>query len=438
MSQVCSACNLQPAELFCGCTIPETILCRNCQIYHGRDILGIAHAFQNISMLPYYKIPGYFQRVKCRSEFFPQVKALALQSVGEVDRAIGEYKQSIELLMMRIGRHSQQVLSTLENMKRGINDEVETALAEVERTMVEDAPMLATRYGAALRYLAENCQPKPLFAFSIEVCSVPPESFVTLNYALQQPQDLVIPARFAAVHGSAVTLYDLDTDQITRQALPIDIGNSGSSIQLDENTVFCLGGQPVCFQAYLLNLATSSCSNMPHLPSPRSYAGLAKAGDYVYVFGGTDQYGNALNICERFSIGENAWRNAGKMTFCRAAFSPICYSSLIYLVSAWGSYSREVETYQPASETFRVLPVALPNALVSSCSVAFVSNGEICLLTDKGQMARWKVQEEMGFRVEITNKACFSTQTPMVREGWVLINAAGDLCKFSLQTYSFA
>ena len=437
MSQVCSACKQHPAELFCACTMPETLLCRHCQVYHGQDNPGIVHAFQNISMLQYYKIPGYFQRARCRYDTWGKVKELALQSVEEVDEAIGEYKQSIELLMMRISRHSQQVLSTLENMKRDISASVESALEEVERTMVEDAPVLMTRYGAALRHLAENCQPKPLFSFSVETCSVAPESFVTLNYVLQQPQDLVIPSRFVVVFGSAVILYDFDTNQITRQTLPINLGNSGSSIQLDSDAVFCLGGQPVCFQAYLLNLATNSCSNLPHLPTPRSYAGLAKAGDFVYVFGGTDQYDHALNTCEQFSVGENAWRSAGTMNICRAAFSPCYYSSFIYLVSAWGSYSKEVETYQPASEMFRVLPVALPNTLASGCSVAFVSNGEICLLTDKGQMALWKVAEEMEFRVEVTNKACCSTQTPMVRDSWVLINAGGELCKFSLETYRF-
>lgn len=400
----CTVCPNHAAEMFCACTIPETLLCRNCVIYHGRDTPGNLHACQHISLLPYYKIPGYFQRAKCRSDTFPQVKAVALESLQEIDTAIREYRQTVESVLLRIGKHSQNVLSKLEMMKVTVTEAVETALQEVERTIAEDQPVLQTLYGPALRQLAEKCQPRRLFAFSVETCSVPAEAVVTLSYALPQPQDLFVHSRFAAPFGSTVTLCDLTSGQITQQALPKDFNNTGSAVQLDDNSVLCLEGQPS--GTYLLELTAFTLTPLPALPTQRSYCGLAKAGASVYVFGGLDSYGNPLSICERLSLVENTWYQAGSMTHCRAAFTPCCFDSLLYLVSSWGPYPRAVETFSPATETFRVLAVALPGELAPGCGVAFAARGQLCVLTEKMQIALWRVGEQSGFKVDATDRVC--------------------------------
>ena len=431
----CSACNLHPAEMFCACTLPETFLCRNCIIYHGRDTPGIPHAIQHLSLLPFYKIPGYFQRAKCRSDSFPQVRTVALESLQNMDRAIKEYREAVESMLLKIGRHSHDVLSQLEMMKADMSEAVKTALEEVERTIAEDQPVLQTRYGPALRQLAENCQPKPLFAYRVEKCSVPAEAVVTLSYALPQPQDLVVPSRFAAVFGSTVTLCDLVSGQTTQQALSKDFNNTGSVVQLDGNSVLCLGGQPL--GVYLLDLTSFNLAELPALPTPRSYFGLAKAGENVYVFGGIDSYGNPLSICEKLSLVEKAWYRAGTMTHCRAAFTPCCHDSLLYLVSSWGPYPRAVETFNPATEMFQVLAVALPDELAYGCGVTFAVRGELCVLTEKQQIARWRVGEQGGFQVSVTDRACWSTQIPMISEGMAFINVEGMIYKFSFDSYTF-
>lgn len=431
----CSACSQHPAEMFCACTIPETLLCRICVIYHGRDTPGNLHAVQHLSMLPYYKIPGYFQRAKCRSDTFPQVKAVALESLQEIDKAIREYRQTVESMLLRIGKHSQSALSKLEMMKECMTEAVNTALEEVERTMAEDQPVLQTQYGPALRQLAEKCQPRRLFAFSVETCSVPAEAIVTLSYALPQPQDLIIHSRFAAVCGSTVTLCDLTSGETTQQVLPKDFNNTGSAVQLNDTSVLCMEGQPP--GTYLLELTSFKLTTLPPLPTPRSCSGLAKAGESVYVFGGLDSYGNSLSICERLSLVENTWYQAGTMTHCRAVFTPSSHDSLLYLVSSWGPYPRAVETFSPATETFRVLPIALPDELVSGWGVTFAARGELCVLTEHMQIARWRVGDPSGFRVDATDRKCWSTQMPMIAEGLVLINFGGQVYKFSLDSYSF-
>ena len=306
---------------------------------------------------------------------------------------------------------------------------------EPEIMDAEDQPVLQTRYGPALRQLAENCQPKPLFAYRVEKCSVPAEAVVTLSYALPQPQDLVVPSRFAAVFGSTVTLCDLVSGQTTQQALSKDFNNTGSVVQLDGNSVLCLGGQPL--GVYLLDLTSFNLAELPALPTPRSYFGLAKAGENVYVFGGIDSYGNPLSICEKLSLVEKAWYRAGTMTHCRAAFTPCCHDSLLYLVSSWGPYPRAVETFNPATEMFQVLAVALPDELAYGCGVTFAVRGELCVLTEKQQIARWRVGEQGGFQVSVTDRACWSTQIPMISEGMAFINVEGMIYKFSFDSYTF-
>lgn len=73
------------------------------------------------------------------------------------------------------------------------------------------------------------------------------------------------------------------------------------------------------------------------------------------------------------------------MTHPRSHFTPCLYRSLLYLASATKDL-RAVEVFNPETEAFGVLPVALPAQLrLENASVAFIVNEELCLLTEARQ-----------------------------------------------------
>jgi len=86
-----------------------------------------------------------------------------------------------------------------------------------------------------------------------------------------------------------------------------------------------------------------------------------------------------------------------------------------------------VESFSPDTETFTVLPVSLPADLGLGCgSVTFIVDGELILLTNRQQMARWRVEIETEFRVSAVDRQCYSYQPPLIMDAVVYIsNAVG-------------
>ena len=214
--------------------------------------------------------------------------------------------------------------------------------------------------------------------------------------------------KFAAVYFNKVELYDFVSQQSTRQSLSVDFGDGGSYIELDENTMLCVGGFPPTTRVYSLNLNSLQLTQLAALHVPRCGAGVAKTTAWIYVFGGQGQIS-----CEKYRLGDKQWQALANMHSPRSHFTPCSFNALIYLVSS--SEDRAVESFNPSTEVFTVLPISLPQQLrLNSHSVAFVSNGELFLLTNDMQKARWKIETEREFRVSTTGRNCSSTQPPRV------------------------
>jgi len=140
--------------------------------------------------------------------------------------------------------------------------------------------------------------------------------------------------------------------------------------------------------------------------------------------------------CEKWEMGGDSWTTAGSMNHPKVYFTPCNYHSSIYLVSSWDASSRIVEKFDPDAETFTDLSVSLFTETISY-TASFVAYGELFLLTDKKQLACWKIATENTFRVVTTNGACDSTRQPRVLGSQVLLANKGNVAKFSLETYSF-
>ena len=103
--------------MFCQCSTPEITLCTGCIARHIVKTSQKSHETRLIGELPYYKIPGYFKRLDTRKEVFTRVKEQALNSIGEVDKALGEYYSEVE----RVGaEYTAQVNNEVQELQQRI------------------------------------------------------------------------------------------------------------------------------------------------------------------------------------------------------------------------------------------------------------------------------------------------------------------------------
>jgi len=253
--------------------VPEILLCTGCLGKHVVNNTGKEHATRPIQELLFYKIPGYFNRLGTRKDSFPRVQEQAWKSVGEVDKALEEYTRAVELviadysgrveeevrdLQQRVTRIRAQAASAigelrtqlteqvakLNRIKVGLMSEVQAALEEVERTLVEDAPQLSSPYGPLFRRLAETSQTLQLFSFQIQTSPTPTVTLTTqLQEGLQPPPTQAV--ELAQVTSSFLRFFNYQSSTWGPQIFlynEIKADSTSSWVVLKDKRVFCSGG----------------------------------------------------------------------------------------------------------------------------------------------------------------------------------------------------
>jgi len=251
---VCGLCRQRAAELFCVCTDPATLLCRNCFIDHLTKSPELEHKTRPTDQLRYLKIPQYYERLKCRRENFPKVREEAMKGIEVVDQAIGEYSAKVDRTIRELTAHSQVVIEQLRQMKAELMRETNAAIEEVERTLAEDPVLLGTKYGPVLRDMSEAFRPFQIFAFTAK--TVNSESILPVDFRLCDPQEM-LQQNFAVLYISNLTLYNPVLPKTTKHSLSLNFSIGASYIELDSNSMLCTGGDccrasfgPELFQVY--------------------------------------------------------------------------------------------------------------------------------------------------------------------------------------------
>lgn len=457
-NSLCASCRRKEAEVFCACISPESLLCGDCIRKHIISNPWKEHTTRPLSLLHSYKIPGFFPRLEARREAFPKVREEALKSLQSIDKAIVEFSALVEQTLKALIAHKEATTTKLCETQTYLSREVQYALEEVERTLGEDQPRLATLYGPAFRAMTEQLHSFQLFSFTLS--STTPQSLASIQTHIIPPQDLLagykspivdipspptqtakkpLPPCLAGVFKNTLTLYRVETQQTTRHTLSIDFGAGGSYAMLDQSSLLCVGSYPASCSVYALDLLSFQLRSLPVLSAPRCAAGVAKVEGWAYVFGGEDSSGQSQNVCSKLNLSKSEWTQLLGMKHPRAGFTPCQYRSLIYLVAAGSKNHRAVETFNPASGAFNVLPISLSKQLgFNAASVAFVANGELWVLTEFQQRANWRIETERSFRLGTICQACCSTQQPIVVGNQVLIACLGEVMKFNLDTCLFS
>lgn len=275
----------------------------------------------------------------------------------------------------------------------------------------------------------------PLLQLKMETLS----SQVPVPLRQVETGSLPSPTRMIGLWCNETFVYDVKFRRISRFTFPTYFGFGASCIEAEDNTLLCVGADSTSPAVHIVSFSSSQHQHVSSLSTPRSDAGLAKVNTHIYVFGGCDDKGKALKSCEKMQLSNQIWTQIReKMAHPRAYFTPCPYRALLYLVSANEEAKRTVETFNTETELFDLLPVSLPPSLrFFNGSVAFIADGELCLLTGEKQLARWKMETESKFRLSAIDRGSWSNQQPLVVKSEVFIAYGRDVQKFSLKTYSF-
>ena len=429
------------AQMFCPCTTPETFLCENCVIKHLSEKPGLQHSPKPLAEFTYYTIPHYYEHFDKRMRNLHRIKDETRTNVLKFDDVIEEFTQKIQGFVTDLTTYAEKVVKELKEMKGKMERDTEIALEEVEKTLREENPELNSEYGPLLRKLVETSSSLELFTCTVLSTPVPAQnSLISLETHLASMQDL--KPVFASVYGKNAILYDVESQTVTTHPLTMDFGWGGSYQQVNSNSLLCVGADPASTAVFDLDLTFFQLTPLPCLNTPRKGTGIVKVGPYIYVFGGKNAYDEHLRSSEKMHLLDKHWSPVrSQMTYPRSWFTPCLHHSLIYLLCALKITSRTVEVFSTIEETFTLLPIQLPMEMsigTFTGSVAFIVEDELCLLTDKKQIIRWKVGGEDLIRCGYSGKGTWSTQQPLRCGENIMIAYNGTVQVFNLNTFSFA
>jgi hypothetical protein len=354
-------------------------------------------------------------------------------AIWEVDRVGAELTAKVEELRVALSAIFEEKMRELWELKAKFARDIPLALAEVERTLSEEQPKYTSQYAHLIRDCMQKSESLQLFTYTLDI-DIPQ---IRLDLQVISPLQPATPARLAGVYNNQAFLYDVQAASLVTHALPVHFGWGGSYVEMDKNTLLCIGAFPASIAVYSLELSSFQLTSLPSLCAARAGAGVAKVNTHIYVFGGSD--GKArLRSCEKLHIPPKCWTQFGSMIYPRCVFTPCHFQSLIYLLDANEAAYGKIETFEAETETFAVLAISLPPLLrLGFGSVAFVASGELCFLTQGKQLARWRIETDYGFSVFDTSECSWSHQHPLVLNNLVLIAYCGAVQQFSLETYSF-
>jgi len=432
---MCQTCEVTEASHFCKCTLPPTFFCLDCCGLHHVKYPRAIHQIMPFAVIG-QNPEVYVSKTECLTKGAAELRS----NLQQLDKFCNDFENLMRVCITYLSEYRSWWLQYMQTEKEALHAAIEAAVQE-----------------------ATNCLDKgvdPTSALAQALWTLPPEELRVVKFSVVIPDlqtlcqswttyqnDLPhLCARFpkgeeedkgdvfAAVYKDTVELFDLKAQHCTRHSLSVNFGWGGSYAALERHTLLCIGSDPPSTDAYKLDLSSLKLSPISGLRMPRAFAGVATVRHLAYVFGGYIDSSKMTKSCEKYECEQ--WVPLGDMWEERSGFTPCIYLALVYLSS---HCTRSLESFSSETEVFTVLPVSLPAQLEGYLSVAFVANGELCILTESKQLGIWKIGAETEFRLTATDKKCCSSQLPQVVGSIVLIanNCTETLAKFSLDNYVF-
>lgn len=138
-------------------------------------------------------------------------------------------------------------------------------------------------------------------------------------------------------------------------------------------------------------------------PNPAHGLTVAAYGNYVYAFGGfafavgNDPQWKSLDAIDRYDIANDKWETIGKMPRARSSNAAVVVGTKVYLIGGWdstpkskgdldGTFHREIDVFDLATETMSVSPYQLP-APLRRAFTGVERDGKIVLIGGIGEGA---------------------------------------------------
>lgn len=441
-NRTCQLCQLQEATYFCTCHDPPPLFCIDCFPHHHNKYPNSIHSTIPIAALG--RNPGDYL-AKC--EALKKGEAELRRNLLQMDQFIQEFEDLIQRCINYLTKYRNWRLQNLQTEKDQLSTSIEAAVQETRdclnqgtqpRSMLAQAlwflpheQLSVVSYSVTIPNLETLCGTWSSYKMdwqslvqSLSRVRVQSPEVVKQSVVANRPQEIPeteFPISvYTYITRNKVATYNLSSGQSSESTISIDFGSGGSYIQVDSQTLLCIGASPATTGVYELNLVSFEVTSMPSIRVPRDGAGVAKSGYIVYVFGGEGAHSPThLKSCEKYALLDKNWLTLGDMHEARCGFTPCNFRSLIYLLCPYST--RSIETFSPQTEIFTVLPVSLPTQMVRAGSVSFVVNGEIYILTNEKQMGRWRVESDREFQLFPIDRGCCSTQPPLIMDSLVLI-----------------
>lgn len=208
-----------------------------------------------------------------------------------------------------------------------------------------------------------------------------------------------------------------------------------------EVSLFCLADREtaICFRALesqtvqVLNLLTCMLSPLADMAEARRCPEVIHFEGVTYVFGGLAEY-KYIRSCEQYDSREGKWTYLPSTSAPRHSAWPCEYDREIYLPPL---YSFEnIEVFNIASRSFRVLSPSIPHSCSWVTSVSFMLRGELVIFTTEGEQARWRVKGGEGeFQVRSLGQKTEKVNCTPVRCGKEMVwFASGQLLRLNCET----
>lgn len=230
-------------------------------------------------------------------EYTEAIDRAIAQYTAQIDQEVHKLQQRIDQLITQKERtvrdlrvQSEAQIGKLTEIKSDLEREVQAALEEIERTLIEDSPQLVSYYSPVLRELTKTSQFFRLFSFHIQTSSQP-----TVTIKTHFSQD-IHAVELAHITPRSIRFFNCQTStwgpQIRLDA-QIQVDHRSQWVILKDGRLFCSGELGVYLAnssgrlkkvAYLLG-RDGTVAQLPDMITGRCEHGIIQVGD-LYVFGG--------------------------------------------------------------------------------------------------------------------------------------------------------
>ena len=231
-------------------------------------------------------------------------------------------------------------------------------------------------------------------------------------------------------NDSGLVVFTLSTQEVHKVSVQAAFLAGMVSCLINTVDLLCVVGS----DATRVCLLDGAVTHEEKLIDARTWPGLIADQQCVRAFGGNPFA--MSRTCEKFSLVTKQWTAFPSMNFPRACFTPCFHNSEIYLPEV-DNGEKQLEAFQPASETYRLLLLKLTGSAFGS--VSCINDGNLLVLTYLRVLYSWRLdstdaQPQECKKLEAKAENALALCAPVqVGENLYWINVNGRLSKLSVR-----